>query len=259
MPTSSMPTSSMPTADSDAEYATSTFAAKRALRKTIKSSLSALTPDVKRSQSARVCRTVLDRGALNLIDSLPSSSAICLYLACDQLNEVDAGEILEHVFSSREDLRVYLPRVLDRDSNMHFLRVYGHDRYDVVPPFGIREPTLVGRDGVAREDVLGEAGLAVVFMPGLGFGKGGERLGRGGGYYDKFLEGWRAGVGGGGGGGGREGRGRPLLVGLAFDEQVVEEGVVPMDGHDCWLDVVVSASAVYDLRGSRESRESRES
>ena len=216
------------------------------MRKTIKSALSALTPEVKRSQSARVCRTVLDRGALNLIDSLPSSSAICLYLACDQLNEVDAGEILEHVFSSREDLRVYLPRVLDRDSNMHFLRVYGHDRYDVVPPFGIREPTLVGRDGVAREDVLEEAGLAVVFMPGLGFGKGGARLGRGGGYYDKFLEGWREG----------RGRERPLLVGLAFDEQVVEEGVVPMDGHDCWLDVVVSASAVYDMRGSRESRES---
>ena len=241
---------------------------KQALRKTIKSLLSQLTAEEKRAQSAAVCRAVLNNGkdnehgtdnmvgnmngsagrkknnALNLIDSLPPSSAICLYLACDKLNEVDASAILERAFASEKDIRVYLPRVLDRDSNMHFLRVHAHDTYDVVPPFGIREPTLLLEGGGEREDVLDvEERLEVIFMPGLGFGKGGERLGRGGGYYDKFVSRWCEG-----------GKRRPLLVGLAFDEQVVEEGDVVMDAHDCWLDVLVSGSGVvHDSRNSSSS------
>lgn len=229
---------------------------KKALRASIKAALKSLSPEQKRSESERVCSTILDE--LRLIDNLPTTAGVCVYLACETLNEVDADRILQRAFE--RGLRVYLPRVLDRDSNMHFLRVHAHDTYDVVPPFGIREPTLVDAvTGKLREDVIdGDASLDVVFMPGLGFGDGGERLGRGGGYYDAFIERYLNGWVGKGetddSGENKEdeqeedkGRARtkPLLVGLAFDAQVVDGSEVPMDPHDQYLDIVVSGTRVF--------------
>ena len=215
---------------------------KKALRVSIKAALKSLSPSQKKSESERVCSTILDD--LKLIDDLPPTAGVCVYLACETLNEVDAGRILQRAFD--RGLRVYLPRVLDRDSNMHFLRVHAHDTYDVVPPFGIREPTLVDPvTGDVREDVLeGYASLDVIFMPGVGFGDGGERLGRGGGYYDAFIDRYMNGGDRQGGQGGVCARAKPLLVGLAFDVQVVNGSEVPMDTHDQYLDMVVSGTRV---------------
>ena len=144
---------------------------------------------------------------------------------------------------------------------MHFLRVHPHDTYDVVPPFGIREPTLVDEaTGKEREDVLEtDASLDVIFMPGLGFGDGGERLGRGGGYYDAFIDRFvngknltvlhdRVDENEGGKRPQPPERSKPLLVGMAFDAQVVNGSEVPMDAHDHYLDIVVSSSGTFTKR-----------
>ena len=69
-------------------------------------------------------------------------------------------------------------------------------------------------------------------MPGLAFDEQGRRLGRGGGYYDKFIaqckerakqRGWEP----------------PLLVALAFKAQIFPE--VPCDPHDEPVDVLITA------------------
>jgi 5-formyltetrahydrofolate cyclo-ligase len=62
-------------------------------------------------------------------------------------------------------------------------------------------------------------------VPGVGFDKTGNRLGRGGGYYDKFI--------------GRIGK-KTLLVGVGYDFQLVEE--VPANRLDKRLDFVVTPS-----------------
>uniref|UniRef100_A0A7S3QMQ1 5-formyltetrahydrofolate cyclo-ligase n=1 Tax=Dunaliella tertiolecta TaxID=3047 RepID=A0A7S3QMQ1_DUNTE len=79
------------------------------------------------------------------------------------------------------------------------------------------------------------APLDVLLLPGLGFDTSGNRLGRGGGYYDKALERLMQ----------RAqdlGREPPLLVGLAYSCQVVPE--VPVDKHDKKVDVLVTAAGV---------------
>ena len=74
-------------------------------------------------------------------------------------------------------------------------------------------------------------GIDVVIAPGLAFDRNGNRLGYGGGAYDRFLA-----------------RLRPeaLLVGVAFAEQVVEE--VPAGPNDVPVHLVVTDREVIDAR-----------
>lgn len=81
--------------------------------------------------------------------------------------------------------------------------------------FNIPEPTT--------EPYVGDIDL--ILVPGVGFDKSGNRLGRGGGYYDKFIT--------------RLGR-KTLLVGVGYDFQLVEE--VPANRWDKRLDYVVTPS-----------------
>lgn len=81
--------------------------------------------------------------------------------------------------------------------------------------FNIPEPTT--------EPYVGDIDL--ILVPGVGFDKRGNRLGRGGGYYDKFIT--------------RLGR-KTLLVGVGYDFQLVEE--VPANRWDKRLDYVVIPS-----------------
>lgn len=67
----------------------------------------------------------------------------------------------------------------------------------------------------------------VVLVPGLAFGGRGERLGRGRGYYDRYLENFTG-----------------IKIGVCFDEQIRQQ--VPMDEHDQKMDYIVSESLVIE-------------
>ena len=79
--------------------------------------------------------------------------------------------------------------------------------------------------------------IDVVIIPGLAFDTEGWRLGRGGGYYDRFLE--------------RVSR-QTRLVGIAFDQQVVE--VVPHELHDVRMQVIVTDRRTTQPRRGAGSR-----
>jgi len=70
--------------------------------------------------------------------------------------------------------------------------------------------------------------VAVVVVPGLAYDVEGNRLGRGGGYYDRALAGIR--------------RGAPLCIGAAFEFQVVD--AVPHDSRDRPVDAIVTDRAL---------------
>jgi 5-formyltetrahydrofolate cyclo-ligase len=68
--------------------------------------------------------------------------------------------------------------------------------------------------------------IDLILVPGLAFDKSCQRLGQGGGYYDRYLPGCRG-----------------LKIGLAFDCQVVEH--LPLAEHDAQLDMLATESALY--------------
>ncbi len=85
-------------------------------------------------------------------------------------------------------------------------------------PYGISEPKP-NAGNVIRPDVLD-----AVIVPGLAFDARHNRLGRGAGYYDRFLSGLS---------------GRTATIGVAFDFQIVD--CLPTEPHDVALHCVVSA------------------
>ncbi|MDD5044086.1 MAG: 5-formyltetrahydrofolate cyclo-ligase [Candidatus Omnitrophica bacterium] len=83
-------------------------------------------------------------------------------------------------------------------------------------PYGIYEP-------VARE-FLPLSRLDVVVVPGIAFDAQGNRLGRGKGYYDRFLKRLPP---------------KTYRIGLAFDFQILPS--IPLSRHDCNVDRVLFA------------------
>ncbi len=76
----------------------------------------------------------------------------------------------------------------------------------------------------AREIEPGE--ISLIIVPGVAFGRDFTRLGRGGGYYDRFLS----------------QASRATLVAPCREENLIE--TVPVDEHDCPVDIIVTKDEV---------------
>jgi len=93
-------------------------------------------------------------------------------------------------------------------------------------PFGIRQL----RPGVQKKIDQREIGLWVI--PGLAFGLKGQRIGYGGGYYDKVLQSCQT-----------------TVIGLAFECQILEH--LPQEPQDFPVDqVVTEARTIFCREGS---------
>src|SRR5512134_1599348 len=121
---------------------------------------------------------------------------------------------------------LYYPRVME-DGNLSFYRDGGDDGW-VRGKYGLLEPRVPpGVPGL-------RSGFDLVVVPGMAFDAMGRRLGKGYGYYDRFLFGLA---------------GTAVTVGLAFSLQLLAE--VPVDTWDVPVDVVVTEADV--IRVSRRN------
>jgi 5-formyltetrahydrofolate cyclo-ligase len=98
-------------------------------------------------------------------------------------DEIDTLPIAELALAGGKKL--FAPKV--EEEKIRFYRILSMDdgpwHYG---PFGIREP-VPGRDG-EKGRLLSESDFpALIIVPGLAFTAQGKRLGRGGGFYDRFL------------------------------------------------------------------------
>jgi 5-formyltetrahydrofolate cyclo-ligase len=183
------------------------------MRKNILEWRNGLTQERVAEASDRICRTLL------AMDSYRDAQTVMAYAAFGK--EIDLTKVLERAWADGK--RVLLPRVDKVRKEIDACYVSGYD--DLRPGvWGILEPK--------KEQPIwqGEQSVDVIYMPGLAFDRQGHRLGYGGGYYDKFIA--------------SVGKPRPLLVAVAFAEQVVES--VPSEPHDALVDVVVTEVGVQD-------------
>ena len=126
-------------------------------------------------------------------------------------DEVDTHSFIDELLADGKT--VYLPRVVSNE-DMVLCRYTGAESLKE-GAFSIMEP--VGAQIPADE------AIDVVLVPGMAFDGDGNRLGRGKGYYDRFLK--------------TLANPRPQLIGVCFDFQKVD--VVPTEPIDVKVDVVV--------------------
>ncbi len=114
--------------------------------------------------------------------------------------------------------KVYLPR-LDLFNNMRFVELRADDRLSH-GTFGLLSPAK-------RRASICPLAVDLVIAPLVGFDSEGNRLGRGGGYYDRFMRRHKYSAGG-------QRRRKPAFLGIAYSFQQVDalqsaEWDVPLD------------------------------
>jgi 5-formyltetrahydrofolate cyclo-ligase len=151
------------------------------------------------------------------------SRRIACYLPND--GEIDTRLVIEHIRRLRKIL--YLP-VLSPLAHDRLWFAEAKPKTKLVPNrFGIPEPAVPARNLVRAQE------LDLILMPLVGFDDHGNRLGMGGGFYDRSLEFLRH----------RHRWHKPQVLGIAYDFQRVN-GLAP-DPWDIPVQGVVTDRAVY--------------
>ncbi len=184
----------------------------------------ALPPEEKRAAAERIFAAV---------EALPEFvQARCVACFCALPDEPPTAEALRRWSGSK---RVVVPRVEGDTMRFYDYRpdalvrgAFGIDEplvEDFVRPVGagdseLAEPTNGPSAGFVVRECLPEA-LDLVVVPGVAFTRDGARLGRGRGYYDRYLA--RPGL-------------RAFCVGVCFAHQLID--VLPVEPHDRAMDAV---------------------
>ena len=147
------------------------------------------------------------------------AQTVAVFLSFD--GELDTRPLIDQLW--RAGKRVYLP-VLHPFSPGNLLFLHYHPSSDlVVNRLNIREPKLDVRD------VLPLSQLDVLVTPLVAFDAAGQRLGMGGGFYDRTLQNWR--------------QHRLQPVGYAHDCQQVD--ALPTEQWDIPLPAVITPSKIW--------------
>lgn len=138
-------------------------------------------------------------------------------------SEVDTRAMVEETIARKKSVLVPKPVPKTRELIASLLLNWDDD---LAPGFyGIPEP----HDGALRPQPPSSIDLLIV--PGVAFDLRGNRLGYGGGYYDRFFSFLREDV--------------PLAA-LAFDLQV--RSAIPVDEWDCPVDLIITEKRLIELR-----------
>jgi 5-formyltetrahydrofolate cyclo-ligase len=185
---------------------------KQVMRKEMVAKLKPLSQDYIQIQSNSACQNVIDH------PTFIASERVAIYLHMG--NELQTTAIVEALLDPKSGKECFIP--VTKPNEMKMVRL--KDKEDFLNlkrnRWNILEPSE------EREDALATGGLDLIICPGLAFDLEGRRLGRGKGYYDKYLA--KA----------RKSGCLPQSIGLALNEQIVKR--VPADGFDFVLGAIVS-------------------
>jgi 5-formyltetrahydrofolate cyclo-ligase len=187
---------------------------KRVIRKQARKRLQDIPLEIIEEKSRGICRYLL-----TLIEFLENSPVYSIHtekfigLYAPLVDEVNWLENLKH-WSGRMAFPANREKV---EGEMSFYSC-PWEELDESKQFGVLLKTPCEKSEEVEPSLL--------IVPGLAFTKLGDRLGRGKGYYDRYLENFKG-----------------VTIGVAFNEQILEE--LPLDSHDRKLNFVVSEVGIF--------------
>lgn len=142
---------------------------KQQIRKRIRTLRKEMTPDEVHKKSVRIAEQVLHSTAFK------ETELVLLY--ADFQNEVQTGLLAEEAW--KEEKRVAYPKVVGNDMEFYLISEYAQ-----LAPGAMNIPEPVPN----CERIISFPENTLMIMPGVAFDRNLNRVGYGGGYYDRFLE-----------------------------------------------------------------------
>ena len=134
-------------------------------------------------------------------------------------NEVTL-EIISEEFKKYKN-NIFMPRIISGNKL----------KYNLLKKNAILEKNKYGIVEVKNEIYLDSASFDLMFIPFVGVDKDGYRLGYGGGYFDRSIADISF------------SEKKPIIVGLGYDFQVLEEGFA--ESHDLRYDIVITQTRIH--------------
>ena len=189
------------------EGVTESMSDKRDLRTELLKKRDAIPVEVRRAKDRLIRERLLS------LDEIKGANL--LFFFASFRSEVDTIEPIKSLLA--EGRRVALPKV---DREHHVLHLYEIKSIDELVPgyMGIPEPSVLSEERMPSVDRID-----AVVIPGAGFDGSGNRIGYGGGYYDRLLASFR--------------RDLPVIA-PAYEEQIAE--AVPSEPHDVKVTMIVT-------------------
>ena len=174
-------------------------------------------------------RAELDQALLantiNLSIFKDAKTLLCYYPV---RGEPDILSIARHALKLEKKVAFPISHVEDRRLSFHIIG----DLEDLtVGTYNIPEPSAELEEVVDFKDAL-------CIVPALSFNKSGQRLGYGGGYYDRFLSHFDG-----------------ISVGVAYSDFLTTN--LPVEPHDATVDIIITENGGYFTYEQREQRKTK--
>lgn len=182
---------------------------KGQLRLKLQKRLSDIEPEMGIEKSKQACRNLVST------QQFQNASVIMMYLAIP--NETDCTEAILEAW--QQGKTVVVPKISWENRHMIPVRINSLETDFSVEVSGLRNP-INGTPVPFQE-------INLVITPALAFDRKGNRLGRGGSYYDRFFTNNEL---------------KAVRCGLAFAEQIIDS--VPVASHDQPVDFLVTDNEI---------------
>lgn len=178
-------------------------------KKTIRKSVLELRQNIKDEE-----RGVWDKSIFDLLVNskiYKDAKSIFIYVSCK--DEVDTKKVIKYSLNNGKS--VYVPKTYIHEKVMTAMKINSLDEL-IVDNYGILEPKFVDKNNIGIY-------FDIIIMPGLAFDKIGNRIGYGGGYYDKYISKLNYQV---------------LKIALAYDFQILDN--IEVEDHDIRVDYIIT-------------------
>ncbi|NLB62661.1 MAG: 5-formyltetrahydrofolate cyclo-ligase [Fibrobacter sp.] len=179
-------------------------------RHLVAAKLRTMTPQALREESANIVRLITEWSVFQ------EAEVVAGFYPTHQ--EPQIKPLLQKIMAEK---KLLLPKVLG-NGLMDFHQVF---TFDVLRSgaFGLMEPSLSAQPWLGSDP-------DIVLVPGMTFNNFGERVGKGGGYYDRYLAKSK----------------NSIYVGLGFSVQMVA-GNIPQHQYDVRMNYIVSPTEIFKV------------
>lgn len=144
-------------------------------------------------------------------------------------SEVKTDLIIKYCFNN--DISLYTPRVVGESMDFYKISSYNQLKHGA---YGILEPTTtdvyIGNHENNYEQEVHKL-YNIIIMPGLIFDIQGNRLGYGGGYYDRYLNKYK----------------NLYKIAVCYDFQIINNNIIPAEPYDIKPDIIITDKQIINI------------